>query len=120
MFNLLLLLFTKHFIVDFILQPAYMYLNKGNLLHPGGYYHAWLHSTSTWMCFIILGIDCNLFADLLFLEFIIHYTIDYMKVNINKTFMLKPDNSEKYWWLLGFDQYLHSLTYLWIALSIFK
>ena len=27
----------------------------------------------------------------------------------------KADNSEKFWWLLGLDQYLHALTYIFLA-----
>jgi hypothetical protein len=39
-------------------------------------------------------------------------------MNLNRHWGLRPDNSEQFWWLLGFDQYLHYLTYLLIALTL--
>ena len=49
------------------------------------------------------------------IEWIIHYTIDYFKMNVGLWYNLKPNNSEQFWWLLGFDQLLHYLTYIFIV-----
>lgn len=48
-------------------------------------------------------------------DFAVHYHVDWAKIQINQKYGLKPDNSEKYWWLLGADQYAHSVTYIALA-----
>lgn len=105
------LFMLKHFVVDFLLQGSYMYKNKGTYLHPGGIYHAALHGyvSSLIICFYYTD---NIALIMGIFEFLIHYHIDWAKVNINKKFNLKPNNSEKFWWLLGLDQLLHNLTYI--------
>lgn len=107
MIEVFVLLFTKHFILDFIFQTPYQYLNKGKYGHPGGLLHSGLQGSGT---FLILGWQAAL------IDLVIHYHIDWAKVQVNSRFKLKPDNSEKFWWLLGLDQYLHYMTY---ALLVF-
>jgi hypothetical protein len=111
----------KHFIADFLLQGPYQFLNKGKYLHPGGILHAGIAVLASAVVFAILMLMFGttlfpivLLGELLLLEFIIHYNVDWAKMNINQYFNLKPDNSAKYWWLLGFDQCLHYLTYLFM------
>lgn len=113
----LFLLFTKHFIVDFLGQTSYQYLNKGKLGHPGGILHASLHGMATYLILMFFVAPYSAFC-FAFAESGAHYWIDYFKVNINKSYGWKPDNSECFWWLLGFDQYLHSLCYFAIAYYI--
>lgn len=109
--TLLFLLFTKHFVVDFILQTEYQWSNKGKFLHPGGVLHSFLHGISS---FFIMKeyIDPELAYEFSLIEGCVHYLIDWSKVNINEYFEWKSNTSPKFWYLLGFDQYLHSLTYL--------
>lgn len=113
----LVILFVKHFICDFPLQAwPYMYANKGDLLHPGGYVHAGIHGYATMLCLIAFTTSSfELAVALGAVELVIHYIIDFSKVNIGKRYNLKPDNSNWYWILLGFDQLLHSLTYILIV-----
>ncbi len=113
-------LILKHFLVDFPLQPSYMYLNKGNLKHLGGYLHAGLHSVFSY-CFILLAfkfnrIDFNylLVFYLCSFEFVIHYFTDYAKLNINKVMNWKPNTHEEFWYLLGVDQLIHYQTYVFM------
>lgn len=108
---LMLALFgVKHFIVDFPLQQPYQYLNKGTYGHPGGLLHAGLHALGT-------GIVLWLFAPLdwivlmMLFDAVLHYHIDWAKMRLNSHFKLAPNTDEKFWWLLGFDQLLHWLTY---------
>lgn len=116
----LVLLFTKHFIVDFPLQVPWHYQNKGIYGHCGGLSHSGLHGLATFFV-LVFFVGPQKAVNLAFLDGFIHYHIDWAKVNINHRFDLKPDNSEKYWWLLGLDQFLHSLTYVgMIALVVFK
>lgn len=43
---------------------------------------------------------------------IIHYHIDWAKMNLNAKMGWGPKTHEEFWWLLGIDQYLHALTYI--------
>lgn len=107
---LVLLLFTKHFIVDFPMQVPYHYLNKGTYGHPGGIQHAIFHAIGTALCFMVMGIPA--FAPLGVIDGILHYHIDWAKMNLNKKLGYGPTTHEQFWWLLGADQYLHALTYV--------
>ena len=106
MIYIFILLFTKHFVFDFILQTPYQYLNKGKYGHPGGLLHSGLQAVAT---LAILGPWAAL------IDFVVHYHVDWAKVKINAKYGWKADNSEKFWWLLGLDQYLHALTYIFLA-----
>lgn len=109
-------LMTKHFIADFLLQFKYQYENKGTYGHPGGLIHAYIHGALTTVVlapFLVKNLILIGVADA-----IIHYHIDWAKVNINKYNGWTPVNSEKFWLLLGMDQYLHQLTYIVIVYII--
>lgn len=108
---LLLFLLLKHFIIDFPLQTKYQWSNKGTYGHPGGLLHAGLHGVGTWAVLawyapyaaIILGM----------MDTLIHYHIDWAKMNLNAKFGWGPTTHESFWWLLGLDQLAHQLTYIW-------
>jgi hypothetical protein len=106
---LLIAFIIKHFICDFPLQFPIHYLNKGTYGHRGGIYHAAIHGFGTLL--IAFYFDLPLYFALL--DMVVHYHIDWAKMNLNKYWKLKPDNSEYFWWLLGVDQLLHYLTYAW-------
>lgn len=110
------LLFTKHFIVDFPLQTKFQWSNKGTYWHPGGLLHAALHGVGTFMCLVFVSPATA--ALLALFDFVIHYHIDFVKINLNKHYGWGPTTHEQFWWLLGFDQYLHALTYIGFAAII--
>lgn len=113
-----LALFIKHFVFDFILQGPYQYLNKGTYGHPGGILHSGLQGVgSLIVLFPFLGLTTALVVTCA-VEFLIHYHVDWAKMNLNKHWGLKPDNSEYFWWLLGADQLLHYLTYFGMILVL--
>lgn len=118
---LILFLFSiKHFICDFPLQAyPYQFLNKGTYGHPGGVLHSSIHLVGS---FLILVWFTDLYGALVLSTFdaLVHYHIDWAKVNIGKKYNLKPDNSHQFWNLMGFDQFLHTLTYFAIVLFIVK
>lgn len=114
---LLVALFTKHFIVDFPLQPKWMYSNKGTFGHPGGIVHAVLHGVMTFVILIHFISIFNAFAVAL-AETVAHYLIDFSKMNINKYLNWGPTTHEEFWWLLGFDQWLHAMCYCCIVAFI--
>lgn len=107
---LLLLLFTKHFIVDFPLQWRYQYANKGTYLHPGGLLHSGLHGIGTWICFVSFAPGAALY--LAWIDALLHYHIDWAKMNLNSKLGWGPTTHEQFWWLLGLDQFLHAVTYI--------
>ncbi len=119
--NLSLILFIlfslKHLVVDFFWQTQYEIENKGTLLHPGGIQHSTKHAVFTYLILLTFSIVLNLswlpisIAILAHGEFFAHYIIDYGKMNLNSYLKLNPAQPQ-FWWLLGFDQYLHHLTYI--------
>ena len=118
MFEALFLLFVKHFICDFPLQAnAWMYRNKGTYMHPGGIAHAGIHGLGTLLVLApFIGSLSMLFAAI---DMLVHYHIDWAKMNISKRYDLQPNNSERFWVLLGFDQLLHHITYFVIIYFAF-
>ena len=133
---LLLCLFIKHFVADFPLQMTpWMYKNKGSFVwwkgvpiypHPGGIVHSGIHAIGT-SCVVAGCLAAYGYPEALILpvaqsaaltDFVVHYIIDFSKVNIGKHFGLLPTNSEWFWVLLGLDQLLHALTYFYIVHSM--
>ena len=112
---LLAFLFIKHFIVDFLLQPEYMYKNKGDLSHPGGYIHAFLHGFVSLIIMLLLANNLIIALLLAVMEWVWHFTIDYWKVNLSKNYDMKH---EVFWILLGLDQLLHNLTYVFMDYTL--
>jgi hypothetical protein len=109
---LLLALFgAKHFVVDFLLQRKYQYINKGIYGHPGGLIHAGIHGLGT---FLILWPFASIVWLVLMAVFdaVMHYHIDWAKTNINKHYGWTAATHDEFWWLLGADQLLHWLTYV--------
>lgn len=110
----------KHFIVDFPLQTKYQWSNKGTYNHLGGILHAGLHGIGTiiaictvlWLAGMLTGYLFLIISLLGLLDYVIHYHVDWAKMNINKKYNWAPNTHEEFWWLLGLDQLLHFLTYI--------
>jgi hypothetical protein len=121
---LMMLAFTvKHFIVDFPLQKPVHYLNKGTYGHAGGIEHAGQHALGTLLilAFVLFssapelsGKALLLTLGLTTLDGFLHYHIDWAKMNLNRLTGWKPTDDE-FWILLGVDQLLHYLTYIFIV-----
>ena len=109
------LLFTKHFVLDFILQNQYQIQNKGTYGHPGGILHSGLHGIATWLCLIWFT---PLALWLAFVDFVVHYHIDWAKMHLNRITGWTI-NQSPFWWLFGLDQYLHALTYIGLVYFTF-
>ena len=107
---LLLLLFVKHYYIDFVDQANDDIKYKGIYLHLDGVGHSMYHGmfTAVILCFF----TTYEFAFLLgFLEILVHYHIDYVKQKYGN----KDINNRKFWNHFGIDQLLHYATYLVIA-----
>jgi hypothetical protein len=100
----------KHFVVDFPLQGSYQWMNKGTYGHPGGLLHAALHGIGT-VAALWLFADLPWIFLMAVFDVIVHYHIDWAKMNLNARYSWKPNEHPQFWWLLGFDQLLHWLTY---------
>jgi hypothetical protein len=105
----LTLLVTKHCIVDFPLQTKFQYSNKGTYGHPGGILHAGLHGLGTYLCLFAFTPIAVWMA---FVDAVVHYHIDWAKMNLNSRLGWGANTHEQFWWLLGLDQYLHYITYI--------
>ncbi len=105
----LTLLVTKHCIVDFPLQTKFQYSNKGTYGHPGGILHAGLHGLGTYLCLFAFTPIAVWMA---FVDAVVHYHIDWAKMNLNSRLGWGANTHELFWWLLGLDQYLHYITYI--------
>jgi hypothetical protein len=107
---LILLLFSKHFLVDFPLQTKFQYSNKGTYGHPGGILHASLHGLGTFICIYWYAPIAAIYLALA--DMFVHYHIDWAKMKLNSKLGWSPTTHEQFWWLLGLDQYLHAVTYV--------
>lgn len=116
MILLITLLLIKHFILDFFYQPPYMWKNKGTYGHIGGLWHSFLHA---WATACILMFFTPWAIAIAALEFVIHYHIDWAKMNINRVKGWTATTHNEFWQLTGFDQLLHQLTYVLILILVF-
>jgi hypothetical protein len=114
-----LLLICKHLVVDFFMQGPYQYLNKGTYGHPGGILHAANHGLTTSLIVVGITPHHNVLTAVIIglIDMVIHYHIDWAKMNINKAKGWGPTTHEQFWYLLGVDQFLHFLTY-WFLIGL--
>lgn len=116
----------KHFIVDFLWQLPYEWQNKGKYGHPGGIWHSAKHAITTFFILAIMSaqfglvesISINLILWVSFVEFLVHYHMDWIKVNINKKMDWGPTTTPEFWYMVGLDQFVHFLNYVWIIWMI--
>lgn len=111
--TLLVLLQVKHLIVDWCWQTPVELVNKGNYLHKGGLLHAGKHTAGTLLCFLpFVTWYAAIFAAVL--DGVIHYHVDWSKAQLStksKCTAVDPG----YWWLMGSDQTVHQLTYIFLG-----
>lgn len=116
--TLFLFFIVKHFIVDFTkLQSPYMYLNKGIYGHPGGIIHAFLHAVVSLPVMVALTTPFIALGVCLF-EFLIHYHMDWFKIWLCKRKKWGPTTSPYFWTMLGVDQMVHYLTYVYMIAMV--
>lgn len=107
-----IVLSVKHTIGDYLLQTQYQILNKGTYGHPGGLIHSGLHAILTLPVFLILAPSSVVIgAAILCGEFLVHYHLDWSKEQLVKRLSL-TQTDPVFWYLFGFDQLGHMLTYV--------
>jgi hypothetical protein len=107
----LFLLFVKHFLADFVWQTDAMVTEKGQYGQLGGLQHSALHGALTYVI-LMHFLDLQACVMLAIIDAVVHYHVDWAKMNITKNYTA---NDKKFWFWTGFDQLLHSLTYLAIG-----
>jgi hypothetical protein len=115
---LLLLLQVKHLVVDWCWQPPYEWKNKGTYGHWGGIRHSLKNAAGTAVCFIPFVAAPSLIMVFL-IDFMVHYHVDYGKMNINRIKSWGPTTHAEFWMLTGLDQFFHQICYIiliWVAL----
>ena len=111
---ILILLFFKHFIFDFVLQTKSMILYKGIYGHWYGIKHSLYHGLATILILILFNVQSAIMLGIL--EFIAHYHIDWIKVKFGS----KNISTDRFWIEFGLDQFAHSITYLIIVMYIVR
>jgi len=101
----------KHFIVDFPLQTQRMIDEKGHYGQLGGIVHAMLHAVGTFLVMIWV-LDFTSAVVIGLLDGIIHYHVDWLKQNVTRG--LTPADKD-FWIWLGWDQWTHQATYIFIV-----
>src|SRR5213083_3002958 len=94
---------VKHFVADYLLQPDWVLSAKGNMWRVGGYVHAGVHALFSIPAYLFAGLDLVDIALLMAAEFIIHYVLDFIKVDLSTRSKSGPDTAI-YWALHGADQ----------------
>jgi hypothetical protein len=105
----LFLLQVKHFVADFMLQTHRMVIEKGTYGARHGIYHSLIQAAGTFLAFAWIHPALGLITALF--DFVVHYNVDWAKMNINKKYGYTPADP-KFWFWLGLDQLAHQLTYV--------
>jgi hypothetical protein len=104
--ELMVLLQLKHWYVDFVNQSMDEVRAKGEYGNPLGLWHSIKHAFFTFLIFLL--VDLDLAVALFALDFILHYHIDWVKMNYGN----QDINTPQFWNHLGLDQLAHQLCYI--------
>lgn len=110
-FILLALFGIKHFVADFLMQYDYMLREKGIYGATGGLHHSLVHASWTFLILVCFVNNANAIIGLAFLDFVLHYHIDWAKQQLNRGL---TSADRMFWVWMGADQALHYLTYIGI------
>lgn len=105
----LLLLFIKHWYIDFVMQTPQMVAEKGQYGKWHGILHSLQHASATFVIFALAGLQFAAIVALI--DFVTHYHIDWIKMNYGNRDITTP----QFWNHLGLDQLAHYVTYLGIV-----
>jgi hypothetical protein len=112
---LLTLLQIKHWYADFKIQTYMQTVKKGVWLNPVGISHTmdhiWCSLVALFVFSLIFSINVSLIIPIVFVEGILHYTIDFTKVKYG----CKDNTKPLFWNQFGLDQLAHQICYMAMA-----
>lgn len=113
---LLILLQVKHWYIDFVDQDMEEVNHKGIYWHWTGMKHSVKQGLGTYICVAaIAGAEFWIFALIVgFIDFVIHYNIDWAKMNWGNRDITTP----QFWNHLGMDQMAHQITYILLTYMV--
>ena len=111
-------LLTKHVLLDFMFQPEFQWRNKGTYGHLGGIVHSGQHAVGTLGLALFVPVFFPWLLIVAAVEYLVHYHIDWAKSQINSRRGWDANKNPEFWFLTGFDQYLHMLTYVLIIFAV--
>ncbi len=114
---LLMLFQIKHLAADYLFQSGWMVRNKGRYGHPGGLLHAGVHGLCTVPVLLLAPVSMTVVAAVVVAEVVLHYHIDWSKVQIGRLLHLTPER-QGYWIAMGADQFAHQVTYVLILAAV--
>jgi hypothetical protein len=106
----------KHFFADFVLQTRWIALGKDrrvDWLAPLAA-HVGIHAG---LALAIILIVAPRLWWLALIDLVVHFAIDRGKSLVGRWGRCGPQDA-RYWWLFGFDQLLHQLTNIGLALAL--
>jgi hypothetical protein len=113
-FELLALLYVKHWYVDFVDQSMEEVNGKGIYGNWQGIKHSLKHGIATILVMLIASINWPSAVVLGIIDFITHYHIDWCKMNYGNRDITTP----AFWNHLGLDQMAHNFVYLFIVWTL--
>ena len=113
-FELLALLYIKHWYVDFVNQSMEEVNGKGSYGNWQGVKHSVKHGIATVIVLLIASVNWPSAVILGIVDFITHYHIDWTKMNYGN----RDINSPAFWNHLGLDQMAHNFVYLFIVWTL--
>ena len=112
---LLTLLQIKHWYADFKIQTYMQTVKKGVWLNPIGISHTmdhiWCSLVALFVFSLLFPINVSLIIPIVFVEGILHYTIDFTKVKYG----CKDNTKPLFWNQFGLDQLAHQICYMAMA-----
>ena len=106
----------KHFFADFVLQSGWIALGKDcrdEWFKPLAA-HVAIHAG---LALVIVLIVAPRLWWLALVDLAVHFVVDRGKTMLGRWGRWGPDDA-RYWWLFGFDQLLHQLTNIGLALAL--
>lgn len=110
----LILLFIKHYLVDFVFQTEQEVKGKGIYGNLFGIRHSLEHAVLTLWITLMITVNLPISLIIALLDFVLHYHIDWAKMNYG----CRDITNKLFWNHLGLDQLAHSLTYITFAYII--
>lgn len=113
---ILVLLQIKHWYVDFVNQTNVEVASKGIYGDGPGINHSAKQAIGTLLAIVlVVGTPYIAYAAVLaFVDFVLHYHIDWIKMNYGNRDIRTP----AFWNHLGLDQMAHQLTYIFITWAV--